>query len=609
MKDNRTLALRASQGHSRETGVDDDVLPVAEDVYYIGHATTRSAADTIVTTGLNRQQRNHIHFFECNRHGHLISGTVARKAEVLTVVSAAHARQDGINFYRSSNNVILSPGQAGVIAPKYFRYVYQLPRMNVLRQQSDEAETECAQESGTAALPSNYGFDQWFDEYDLFSGSEDEGLFDKSEEGAGSDDGGNVSQPALMDSRNEPPQEMEGQRERANPRFLRPRGNSPSSSDEERKTRRSRSPPVSTGTSLVTRPAYMVRSPRGEKVGKDRRGNDLDCASLITRPRENSPRKRIRRSQSPLGRDIRAKEKNMNSAPSRAEEDKDSEQLSLDQENDDDKQVKRRIEMGVHTDRSPSLKRLHPDDLGQQLRDLIEQQRIDPKGYYRSDGPGTSNGTSRGPTPPECSGWGPDYPGSSADVNVIPGWNQRSPMWGYPQQGFRTPQDDVMTNQWASLPNSVPVSPVITTRTVPVPGDRNTSRNALVYGKRNEMWNTPVGRPEPKRQAKTLKDRRTHGARVVAAVDSLNLWNRLDEENPIGPEDPTDGYSQEAQDIAKRGREMVQLAVETTIAAAQAKWRSKLRTHTKHGGQESDLHAEYDLAVENYKKRRRQALQ
>ena len=82
-QDAKTRAIRASQGHSLGSGVDDDALPIVEDVYYLGHAATRSAADHISATGLNRQQKLHVHFYECNRYGHLWRGTVPHKAEVM----------------------------------------------------------------------------------------------------------------------------------------------------------------------------------------------------------------------------------------------------------------------------------------------------------------------------------------------------------------------------------------------------------------------------------------------------------------------------------------------------------------------------------------------
>ena len=153
------------------------------------------------------------------------------------------------------------------------------------------------------------------------------------------------------------------------------------------------------------------------------------------------------------------------------------------------------------------------------------------------------------------------------------------------------------------------MSPICTTRIAPVTRDQTLVKSTPVRKKQKGKWGSPLGKPEPKKKAKMANDRKTHGSRVVAAVDALMLWSRLDEDNPVGPADPTEGFSQDAQNLAKRGRAMVQLAVETTTANAQAKWRSKVRTHTNHRGREEDLYDGYYLAVENYKRRRREALQ
>ena len=613
MKDGTTLAIRATQGHSLNSGVDDDVLPIAEDVYYVGHATTREAADKIVLTGLNRQQRNHVHFYECNRYGHLLSGMVSKKAEVLIVVSASHARQDGINFYRSSNNVILSSGRAGVIEPKYFRYVYQLPRLNVIWQRSEEEETDGQTGQTPAALPSSYGFDKWFDDYNLFSDSEEPGVFDKSE-----DDSPSKSVEQKITERAQPSEKstikLTPRREPVNPLFLRPRGGSPASSDGGSKHRRSRSPPVSTAVSTITRPAYGVEPLLKKKTGGSEERGRSPHPSVLTRPRRYSPYNRNRSSNPPSEEGGSRIGGETESILGRVKEESELETLietgDLDTQTNKDRSTKRRIEAGVQTDASPTGKRLCSEELEKRLLDLVELRRVNPKDYYRSDGPGAPSRSSGIPTPPNLRGWGPDYPGSSADITVNTGWGQMSPGWNQSATGFRTPLADVMTTQWAQFPHSMPISPVSTTRIAPV--QTNTSnpiRNVPGQGAYEGKWNTPVAQPEPKRKAKTLTDRRTHGARVVAAVDAFNLWKRLDEENPIGPEDPTEGYSEEAMELALRGRNMVQLAVETTPAAAHAKWRSKLRTHAKHGGTEDQLWEEYRVAVRNYKRRRQEALQ
>ena len=130
---------------------------------------------------------------------------------------------------------------------------------------------------------------------------------------------------------------------------------------------------------------------------------------------------------------------------------------------------------------------------------------------------------------------------------------------GSPPTGHMGPMADVDTPMWAPFPNSLPPPPVATTRTAPV-GQSPDGR-----------WSTPVSQPEPKRRAKELANRRIHGARVVYAVGDLSLRNRLDEEHPTGPGNPTEGFNAMAIELARRGRDQVRMSVEMNPTIAYAK--------------------------------------
>eukprot|EP00771_Trimastix_marina_P001764 gnl/Trimastix_PCT/2861.p1 GENE.gnl/Trimastix_PCT/2861~~gnl/Trimastix_PCT/2861.p1 ORF type:complete len:220 (+),score=47.06 gnl/Trimastix_PCT/2861:41-661(+) len=118
------LCVRANQGHSmRALEVEMERVTSAEEIPIVVHGTNKGAWDTIKTAGLNRMGRQHIHFaVGLPGDGNVISG-MRRGCEVLIYIDAAHAMADGIEFFRSANNVILSPGLDGVIAPRYFRSV------------------------------------------------------------------------------------------------------------------------------------------------------------------------------------------------------------------------------------------------------------------------------------------------------------------------------------------------------------------------------------------------------------------------------------------------------------------------------------------------------
>ena len=110
--------IRAAHGHSLNTGVDSDVLPLAADFCYLGHAESRIAADRILAHGLNRQDRLRMHFCQRNRYGRLMGECrIPPRSEIFIVVSDMRAREKGISFYRPSVDFISAPGDNGVIAP------------------------------------------------------------------------------------------------------------------------------------------------------------------------------------------------------------------------------------------------------------------------------------------------------------------------------------------------------------------------------------------------------------------------------------------------------------------------------------------------------------
>ena len=114
--------IQATQGHSRELGVSEDALPVDEEVLYVAHETSMEASGDIVVNGLSRCGRLRVHFRARDSSGELRETSQMRLGtQVSIAVSAAHAREEGLVCYRSSNNVILSAGQQGVIHPRFIR--------------------------------------------------------------------------------------------------------------------------------------------------------------------------------------------------------------------------------------------------------------------------------------------------------------------------------------------------------------------------------------------------------------------------------------------------------------------------------------------------------
>lgn len=90
------------------------------------HGTYLKSWDIIKDQGLNKMGRNHIHFAagEPGENG-VISG-MRSSCEVIIKLNMEKALKDGLKFFRSANNVILSPGDAdGFIRPCYFDSAFQ----------------------------------------------------------------------------------------------------------------------------------------------------------------------------------------------------------------------------------------------------------------------------------------------------------------------------------------------------------------------------------------------------------------------------------------------------------------------------------------------------
>ncbi|TYZ60500.1 hypothetical protein PybrP1_007952 [[Pythium] brassicae (nom. inval.)] len=115
--------IRANQGHSLALVTDDELLEPLEDPAAIDrciHGTYAKFWDSILEHGLSRMTRNHMHFTTREVvDGEVVSGMRA-SCNLLLYVDFPRALADGVRFYRSSNNVVLSPGVDGVLDKRYF---------------------------------------------------------------------------------------------------------------------------------------------------------------------------------------------------------------------------------------------------------------------------------------------------------------------------------------------------------------------------------------------------------------------------------------------------------------------------------------------------------
>jgi len=112
--------IRANQGHSLVSGalVDESKLlkKLIEPLGYCVHGTRKEHLDKIKATGLQRMNRTHIQHF-ASENG--VSG-IRKYSNVLIEIDMKKAMEDGIDFFRSDNGVILTKT---TILPKYFKNI------------------------------------------------------------------------------------------------------------------------------------------------------------------------------------------------------------------------------------------------------------------------------------------------------------------------------------------------------------------------------------------------------------------------------------------------------------------------------------------------------
>ena len=122
---NGALMIRAVQGHTISRVSDEELLhPITDssDVPVCIHGTYKAALPSIISLGLSRMKRNHIHFSAGEPNdGRVISG-MRRSSEVLIYIDVSKAMSAGITFFRSLNNVILTRGlcDSGTVPAEFF---------------------------------------------------------------------------------------------------------------------------------------------------------------------------------------------------------------------------------------------------------------------------------------------------------------------------------------------------------------------------------------------------------------------------------------------------------------------------------------------------------
>jgi len=132
----RTL-IRANQGHSME-GIDMDELcgsPVLEleEGEVCCHGTYESHLESILRRGLLAGGKQGLSFrrtvhFSVRPPGETVISGMRGNSQLAIYVDLPKAASEGIRFYRSANNVILSEGIDGAVPARYIESIWHIQR-------------------------------------------------------------------------------------------------------------------------------------------------------------------------------------------------------------------------------------------------------------------------------------------------------------------------------------------------------------------------------------------------------------------------------------------------------------------------------------------------
>ncbi|KMT00082.1 hypothetical protein BVRB_1g019080 isoform B [Beta vulgaris subsp. vulgaris] len=131
LEEDGELWIRANQGHSVKSVESESLLkPIhsAEEIPVCVHGTYKRHLESILASGLKQMSRLHIHFSPgLPSDGEVISGMRAN-VNMLIFLDTKKAMEDGMKFYKSENEVILTEGFDGVVPAKYFQKILSWPR-------------------------------------------------------------------------------------------------------------------------------------------------------------------------------------------------------------------------------------------------------------------------------------------------------------------------------------------------------------------------------------------------------------------------------------------------------------------------------------------------
>ncbi|CAG8511919.1 2193_t:CDS:2 [Funneliformis caledonium] len=113
--------IRANQGHSLEVEeLELEKITNPSQIPQVIHGTYSSKWKIIETQGLSKMNRTHIHFATGKWGDQNVKSGMRANCDVYIYINVYEAMKDGIEFYRSSNGVILTKGDKGTLDKRYF---------------------------------------------------------------------------------------------------------------------------------------------------------------------------------------------------------------------------------------------------------------------------------------------------------------------------------------------------------------------------------------------------------------------------------------------------------------------------------------------------------
>ncbi|XP_048776350.2 tRNA 2'-phosphotransferase 1-like isoform X2 [Ostrea edulis] len=130
LKEGLKLQIKATQGHSIKIPKPELTLVThATQVRCALHGTRSRNWETIKSEGISKMGRTHIHFAQGERG---VRSGFPPYCDMAIEIDVEKAMKDGIKFYISENDVVLTEGKGGFISKTYFKTAYKLASRETL---------------------------------------------------------------------------------------------------------------------------------------------------------------------------------------------------------------------------------------------------------------------------------------------------------------------------------------------------------------------------------------------------------------------------------------------------------------------------------------------